>query len=207
MTIKDYETVWNALGWEISQAIDSYHGIAAWGDRQEHMISHIRGQQSNIGVRFPGAWHLFSNALYTHFFILLCKIREENNSKSNLKQLFDLAVSLNLLRAEELSTARRLMDSTGSTFKKLKIARGMAVAHLHGTSQTAFSILKSQGIHRADLKAYIEECAELFSILAEPIGKKGLPASSPHTEALKKEMKMIFDIFVHIEERQPKPAS
>lgn len=171
MNLNQYENDWNALSWEIQDANNSFQAMLGWNDWQRYRFETMKAAGIVHQNRFSYASGVISKALLVHFFISICRIREETNSTISLFVLHKKANKLNLLKDAKLDLANNLIAQTKTKFLKIKKARGTVVAHLNLTNTTALQILINQGLSREDTLEYLNDCNELFYLLGEPIGK------------------------------------
>ena len=165
-----YEALWNELSWEVSEAVDGFFTMTAILDWQNRMIEELQQGQPVLNSPYIGSVFVIFNSIVTHFFITACRIREEKRSTLNLLRLLSIAKDKDLLSRTDIAHAKELVAQTERTFKKLKKARGMAVAHLL-QPQNPFQILRSDGVTRSDVLSFLTDCDALFWLLGKPLGK------------------------------------
>jgi hypothetical protein len=168
ITKEEYIEFHNYLSWDIANACDAFSAMKVSLDWSSELVARFERGHTTSFSPCASSLMVISNSLVTYFFIAACKIREESRSKLNLSKLYADALKLNLLTKEQNAIAIELLASTEQTYKKLKIVRGMAVAHI-GTTETPFAILKKNNLAQQDIRAYLEQCEELFQLLGEPI--------------------------------------
>ena len=163
-SIKVYEENWNELSWEMSAAADAFFAMAAFCSWSQELIARLRRKEEVPMSPFANVIAVMSNATCAYFFIAACRIREEKRSTLNLAQLFLTAKELGLLKPEEEEAMNRLLSKTEKTFRKIKKARGMGVAHLQQRSNPLI-ILQTEWISKNELLSYLQDCSEAFSVL------------------------------------------
>ncbi len=94
ITKETYEEHWNALSWEIEEALDLYFALIGWFDWQKE-----RGASDEVYyTKFTRSVSVINNTFADHFLIKIVKIREKSRNKSSLYWLHQSALNLQLLK-------------------------------------------------------------------------------------------------------------
>lgn len=185
-----FEAKWNALSWEVQEAISSLSGILGWmeWDKEREII--IESVNPVYYTHLQKAGITISHALVTWFFISICRIRE-SNSKFSLHVLNNLCS--NHLPPSQFARVKMLMESTNQTLEKIKCARDKRIAHLD-IDTNPFVILKQQGVSRDDVLTYLNQCEELFYIFGTLIGKENKYKVRDFDDDLLNQMKYLHSL-------------
>ena len=196
MTSGEYETKWEAFSWELSEAAQSFFALLACSEWQEALMSRVKNGPPLQSSPHSHAISIFSNSIIAHFFISICRIREPTKTKLSLPILFADAQTTRSVDPALKSSIQALLDRTKGPFIQIKKVRGMTVAHLERPGNP-FAVLKKEKITNAMVRSYLEDCAELYSLLGKPIGRDysaGLARYQPSQIAVRKALDLLFPL-------------
>lgn len=169
MTRDEYVAKWNSFSWEISEAVSSYYALLGVTEWQDAFLAQVKAGLPVRSSPHVEAVVTISNAVLTHFFIAVCRVRETSNTQLSLPVLVREVASVMSLDSAKTAEMQTLIDKTKTPFEKIKKVRGMTVAHLHD-SGSPFAVMKNEGVTREMVGSYLEDCVALYVLLGKLIG-------------------------------------
>lgn len=155
---------WQAFSWEMSAAVDSFHGVLAYNQWMHDRFAQLRAGKPAVRSPHTEAVILFSNALASYFFISVCRVHEEGGKQISLPHLFVRAKRYQLLSTAVLQEIQDRLARTKQVYGKIKLARNKVVAHFE-LRESPFALLEKESVTRALVQTFLDDCVAVYGLL------------------------------------------